>query len=269
MSTLLSAVYKEFLWSTETPLVAGKKSDGFWNRKVRVPWSAFLKLFCHTCWSSSAAVCWWHLQWLTHPDPPTDTQFFNQQRKSKSHRLRSQIFEGMWDMGSLESYGWKQNWEKIYFVWVCGKCSTWGRGLSFPDCWQHMKPGSIILNWRQKEICGLAQSSTSWKKRLEKSPSAGKVMITFFGAVIECFLWMQCWERRHSTLTAISGCWQTSGSVSYEFGFTRVWLRTCFNLAMQGCTQVGRLGNTSQNLVGIVTPSTPRHWSSTLIFPPI
>jgi len=28
MSTQLSAVFKEFQWSTEAPLVAGKKSDG-------------------------------------------------------------------------------------------------------------------------------------------------------------------------------------------------------------------------------------------------
>ena len=120
----------------------------------------------------------------------------------------------------------------------------------------------------QKEICGMAQSSTPWKKSLEKSPSAGKVMITVFWSC-DCFLWMQCWERRQSTLTPASGRWQTSGSVSYEFGLTNMWLKTCFILTMQGCTQVGRLGIPLQNLVRIVTPSTLQHRSSTLRFPPI
>jgi hypothetical protein len=72
-----------------------------------------------------------------------------------------------------------------------------------------------------------------------------------------------------STLTPTSGCWHTSGGVSYEFGLTRIWLKTCFDLAVQGCTRVGRLGNPLQNLVGIVTPSTLWHRSSALRFSPV
>jgi hypothetical protein len=43
-----------------------------------------------------------------------------------------------------------------------------------------MKPGSMILNRRQKRNSGMAPSSSSPEERIQKSPSTGKVMINVF-----------------------------------------------------------------------------------------
>jgi hypothetical protein len=62
-------------------------------------------------------------------------------------------------------------------------------------------------------------------------------------------LWMQCREGRQLIATPTWRRWQKSGSVSHEFGLTRIQQKSCFSMTMQGRTQAWRLRKPSQNLV--------------------
>lgn len=111
----------------------------------------------------------------------------------------------------------------------------------------------------KKKICGKAHSSTPWKKSLEKSPSAGKVMITIF--------WSCDWVHLVDAVLReekVNSDTYIRTLTDLRRRFIRVWphknmAENLFWLAVQGCTRVGRLRNHLQNLVAIVTLSTLWH----------
>jgi len=81
--------------------------------------------------------------------------------------------------------------------------------------------------------------------------------------VKEGFLWMRCQQGKQSS-TPTSEHWQNSGSVSNEFGFTTIQQKSCFNIIVQGSTQVQSLGQPLKKLYWAV-PNTstlqPSIWS--------
>lgn len=122
---------------------------------------------------------------------------------------------------------------------------------------QQMKPGSIILIWKQGAIHGMLPSSvTLEEKNLNIFNKQGRSWSLSSGAV-EWFLWMGCQEGRQSYLMPTSVHWKNPGNVSCEFGHTRIERISSFSVRVQSCTQVWRLGKPSHNLVGQCYPFHP------------
>ena len=196
----------------------------------------------------------------------TGIESFSQQRP---------CYHVAWDFGflmvcllvmySLEPDSWTQNQEKCCVFWVLGMFWSWERDLPILDCYSRWNLGPSFWTWDKKLVHGLTPFSIFLE---EKILSVSKVMISFLG------LWRSdsrgCdAERGDSQLVMpTSGCWQKSGSISNEFGPTRVHHTSCLSMTVQGCTQVWRLRNRHGIWLNRVTPSTLQPQSGTSKFPP-
>lgn len=157
--------------------------------------------------------------------------YFNRQRNCQAHHSRSWIFKGVRNMGSSESQSLtvKHKMEKMPFLTRC-----WHTLKLIPDCYSKWN-----LGWRQKANQGMAPFSISREEKIQNvSVMRQGHDPCLLGLWKEWFLLIQCQERKQSTLTPTTGRWQNRRRVSNEFDLTQIQQKFCFNMTMQGSTQV-------------------------------
>jgi hypothetical protein len=127
---------------------------------------------------------------------------------------------------------------------------------------QHMKLAPSFWIGDKKALHRKAQNL--------KSPSADKSMITVCEDCEGLILYCGChaeWETINSNMYTRN---QSSGSVSNEFGITRIQQKSCFSMMLQGRIQVWQLGKPHYKIwLDSVNPSTLHPRSSNFWFPPI
>jgi len=140
---------------------------------------------------------------------------------------------------------------------------------SHPGLLQQMKPGSIILNWRQK---GSPQNGAIVNPRRRKNSDifyqwarSSLSSVT----VQEGFLWQQCWDGRQSTLMLTPIFLQNSESVSNEFGLTRFQQNSASAWQYKAAYKCEDPGSHYKICLDSITPSTLQPQSCTFRLPPI